>query len=370
MSNKDNSSVSKATNKDPTIGKNQNDLIEKMASFLEKELNKYEEEAKLNEGIDLKRDTDLKRDIISREQVVQKLKKSGGECTGLSTLWAYARRLEDIKMQRNESHDQTNNEKDDLAFFKACQRQLLAWDGITEFKDQEKADLYRFIDNTIHFQDPSILVWGNAQTKTQLDLEITLENSKGERPSPLFNKEDFICTKAIFRKRIATIIQPQTMIFLGASKGRNGHMMAAYQNQHDNSIYFFNSNLRHRRDVIYGEKRVTNLDELVDEFWEGSNPSCSGVVDLVLRNVDICVFGFSKDKTFKKYPTKAAFDLTVDEFLQICQGENTAYIVDWPQNEMVKLLCSSLNEKAWSEILEKDGVSQTIKDLFKASAQT
>jgi hypothetical protein len=331
---------------DNTIGLNQTDLQQKIVLFLERELKKctHEEEKK------------------NRQEAIDYFKNSRGECVGLSTLWCYARRLEDEK-------NKTQKAKDDLAFFNTCHRKLLSWDEKSEFNGEEIADLERFIGNVRTFQIPSFLMFKQSK-KLQLDLSITLDDTKRGQPLVCFEKDNFMCSKKMLDTRLKEIIQPQTLIFLGATKNGSGHQMALYKNKEDGKVYFYNPNARHGwANVQYGEKEIENLEELIDAFWEGSDPSSFLLfggfdpVDRALRNVTIEVYRFSEDQQYD-YPKENNFNLTAEEVLTVFK--DFPFIPKFASRKEVQSFIKSLDKHQALELIKREEVSLELKKDLKA----
>jgi hypothetical protein len=283
---------------DKTIGTMQTDLKKKIVAFLDKDLSKC-------------KDTE---NLKNRREVIEYFKESCGECTGLSTLWAYGRRLED-------SDTKSQKIKDDLAFFNHCHQLLLSWDEISEFSEKQVLDLHRFIGNIRGFQLPSFWIFYESK-KIQLDLSLTLEDTIRGAPSLCFEKVDFLCSKQMLTSKFKEIIHPQTMIFLGFKLNLKAHMMAVYKNKDNETLYLYNSNAKHdQKKIFFGEKKLASLEELTEEFWQQTDSEhfsegfqMLNPLDNQLKSVSFFVYKFSEDP-LAFYPSNESFNLKALELI-------------------------------------------------------
>jgi hypothetical protein len=147
--------------------------------------------------------------------------------------------------------------------------------------------------------------------------------------------------------------------------------MALYKNKSDDKIYFYDPNAKHgRENVRYGERQIANLDELIDTFWQASDPEnfLAGFggfdpVDWALRCVTIEVYRFSEDPQFH-YSLDNTFNLSSDELVSIF-NEFPFLSKLANRNAQVQSLIRSLDKKQALEFFKRNDVSLELKKDLK-----
>lgn len=328
----------------------QEQLLEKILKYLEHEI------ARLSQTIENYKNTE---DYKNRMEVIGKLKnhpdEALGECVGLSTCWATGKRIEDEPKSKA-----SVSARDDTVFFYETWKKLVLWDEKTEFSKSEKTDIERFISNMRLYQNRAFYIFNEG--KMQLDLSITLSDTK--RGSPVQTFEDNIpCTKEMLELRLEKLVKPKSMIFVSCTSKEGGHMMAVYQNESDQKIYFFNPN------ADEGEVFVTTMKQLGEEIWEGSDPesfakAMSGwdPIDKEFRqDIEFAIFRFPADPEYQ-YPSKKEFRVSTSEFLKTIQ-ENVLLRYKW-NSEKGKALIGTLGEDEIIDLLNDKNTDAEIKSIL------
>lgn len=310
-------------------------------------------------------------DLENRRKYIAALKKSGGKCVGLSTLWAYGRRMEDVAPR-----DHSTNDRDDVDFFHRVRNNLVSWDGETAFNTEEQSEIERFINNIELYQMASFTLFENS-TKMQLDLSVTLEDTTGEKPHESFRypkdhyEQQFMCSEQMLGSRLEQIVKPGSMIFVCATKSRVGHTVAIYRTR-DGEMYYYNPN------DSEGESRVEDMHELTTLLWRAGN--CLGkqfdTVHACLRDMAFCVYHFASDPCYQ-YPTEEALHIKKEEFLElfneIAERIPTQLLArEIQENEQMQFLFGSLHIDQVRTLLEESTgltpvVEAVLKEALKAS---
>lgn len=321
-------------------------LSSKILRYLEKEL------------VNATSETDLK----NRQEVINYLYASKGECFGLATAWVYGRRISD------EIDNKNNKPKDDIFFFNKVKKMLLEWDEKSVFGQEEKSDIERFISNVLLYQRFDIMLWKSRkidntifQGHDQSDLSSILEDTKRGNIIENFREDSIHLTKKMLVDRFSNIVKPQTLILISLNGDENGHTMAIYQNNKDKKIYFYDS-------ILDDEVEVDTLENLVELFWKSSNPQnfrkwhTREPSDSDIRNTAFRIFSFPVDK-ISKYPTKDEFKITETEFVDLF--ESSPYLLKWIRTDKeVQLFVDSLGDEQAMRILKSESAKDIIKEAI------
>lgn len=327
-------------------------LIKKINEFLKNQLKKIL--LSLNEGEQkkYKESEDYKNRMRVLESLASVKEEANGECVGLSTLWAYGKRIS------NEPEAENQKERDDIAFFYKNWKRLLLWDEKQEITTEENADIERFIANVRHYQIRfGGMAWAENTSGDQLDLSYSLSDTKRGSPVKSFDQK-ITCDQAILESRLAMVVKPKSMIFLGCgTRHESGHMMSIYQDA-DNRIYFYDSN------HPGGEILVEDLKHLAKLIWQQTHPEnfeSSGIdplEDYLRKDLWIEIFRFKEDPEYQ-YPTAQTFKPSVEEFLILSNKiPNFTFLAFKYQ---IKALMDSLDEFQIIEILGHAKVDAELK---------
>lgn len=225
-----------------------------------------------------------------------------GMCNGLSTLWAYGMYLSD---QPNPE----GKERDDHEFFLHAQ-DLILNKPKEQFTDKDHDTVDRFIQHIIFFQTWAFynlrihqviedvekgLLPTNSMPK-QLELEATLEDTKGRKAVNIIGELSLICTKSVLQKRLNRLTSiPGNMVFIAGQGSKSAHIFSLYKNKLGN-ITFYDPN------GYSGEKSVS-VASLADEVWKATalDAEAFGNVsfeDTFFRNIRIYVYNFGETADF------------------------------------------------------------------------
>ncbi len=260
-------------------------IMKKIVKYLEKEL-----EGAVSE-----------EDRKNRQEIIEYFKRSYGECTGLSSLWSYGKRIE------GEPLSSADAKKDDILFFNTMMRTLAIWDGESELTKLQKDDIEHFVSNVILFQS-SLGAFLDGSGPRQANLAIYLEDTKRGSPVKIF-RESFWVNQLMLVSRLKRVVKPKTMILIGAdSLGLGKHTMAVYQDTPNSPLCFYNSN------DIEGETEAESFEELAALIWKGSslNSPRASHKDYLVRSMFFAIFQFS-DGPFYEYPTQKDLEWTEAE---------------------------------------------------------
>jgi hypothetical protein len=348
----------------PEFLHNQGLLISKMVAYLRQEAE--EVQSSLN-NIQNKESKEYKakiEDYKNRMEVIHLLEtvEAAGQCVGLSTLWAYGKRIAD------EPGAESKIAKDDINFFNETWKKLVLWDKSQVISQNLKSDFDRFISHVRYFQENyRVLLIREVKSVKQLNLSESLSDAKRGAPIKRFDQK-IDCDNDILKNRLAQIIKPKTMIFLSC-EGRekqgerqvSGHTMAIYQDS-KNNIYFYNSN------ADEGEVLVKDFDDLAKRVWGASNPDNfeKGFVgfdpqtEVYRGNLWIEIYSFKEDPEYQ-YPSKANFKLSAQEFLNIA---NKPLFMALAAMGGIKKLIDSLEDLQIIEILREASLASKIKEML------
>lgn len=270
----------------------------------------------------------IEMEIKERQRIINYFQESRGECLGLSTLWSYGRRIADEPLKETDSESKA---KDDIQFFNNIEQLLTQWDGETEFSQQEKADIDRFISQSLFYQRFDLQLYKKLgkidelllHDIRQFNLPELMEDTKGRTPINSFHTANASLTKEMLHNRLADLVKPQSMIFLSTKPERSysGHVVSVYQNESDSKIYFYDANAEH-------EVEIDSLSQLTDLVWDAFAPenfqvgfSQTDLSDIQFRNVaaDIVKFDGDPDYTYQTLKTMSA---TPDELMAYFKSEN------------------------------------------------
>jgi hypothetical protein len=244
-----------------------------------------------------------------------------GVCAGLTTLWAYAKRVE------NKTDLDPNQGKDDIKFLTKTMNTLKGWDGKDEsfkkFSKEDKQDLDRFISNIILYQNSidehEALKEMHPDAFDQFRLEKMLEATKGDqkinKPSPVFSEIATVGEQAL-TKRLKDIIKPESMVFLMAYGDKEGHATSVYQSK-DGQMYFYDPN--------QGETKVNNIEELTSKFLKATDLFDKDQIGL--RHFRADIFKFDTDPSYT-YPKVGKFQIPEQEFRTVVDKINNTNISD------------------------------------------
>lgn len=248
-------------------------------------------------------------DKESRQKVTQEVENSKGFCAGLVTLWSYGKVIE------GEEKSKEGVIRDDARQFKKIIQKLSQWNGVDDFSPQDKKEIESLISNVLMYQQTTARLFKAAKMFTQLELDVSLYDTKRGFPQKVFDQEAIV-TRESLEKHLEKIIRPNTIILLGVRReGLGGHVVAAYQNPRTKKLYFYDPN------EYYGEVEVETIKELTEKYWRstesGSFFSGFGGIDpleWILRRTSITVFQFpSFGQISYDYPSEKEFELSDTE---------------------------------------------------------
>lgn len=224
-----------------------------------------------------------------------------GMCNGLSSLWAYGMYLSD--------QPATIKVRDDHEFFLEAQNLLLNKPQ-QKFTAQDHDTVERFIQHIIFFQNWALNNLRIPQVMEdvrdgrlpidfmpkQLELEATLEDTRGRKAVNVIGELNLICTQEVLQKRLNRLTSiPGNMIFIAGQGSKNGHIFALYKNKVGNIIFYDPNSSR-------GEMRVS-LEDLANEVWKATALDTDGFGNVSLeneffRNIFIYVYNFGEPADF------------------------------------------------------------------------
>ncbi|MBP7710621.1 MAG: ankyrin repeat domain-containing protein [Rickettsiales bacterium] len=176
----------------------------------------------------------------NRLAVIKDLRESEGECSGLSTMWAYSRMTALSEAP---------------TFFNRTNKILLDWDEERDFSTKEKEDVERFVADVLFYQGGRALSWRDS-----LDLLKLSPDADGREFQHSYKTDLAFLSEELLRDRLEKIIQPNAMILIASVFGSSGHRFALYQKSQGGEIYYYNS---HNRE----ERIFDNAADLTDCVW-------------------------------------------------------------------------------------------------------
>lgn len=180
------------------------------------------------------------RERENRQEVIDYLEESKGECSGLSVMWAYGRMT--APSEAATSFNQTN-------------KLLLDWDGERNFSGKEKEDVERFVEDVIFHQRGQMMF-----LKDSVDLLQLSPDAEGREFQRSYKTDRAFLSKDLLQDRLEKIIQPNAMILLSASVDEDGHRVAVSKSP-DGKIYYYDSNNKE-------EMSFNSVSDLTDRVWE------------------------------------------------------------------------------------------------------
>lgn len=282
------------------------------------------------------------REQENRQEVINYLKDSKGECSGLSTMWAYGRMTAAPESE---------------TFFNQTNKLLLNWDGEKKFSGKEKEDVERFVADVIFYQRGQLMFLQDS-----VDLLQSSPDADGREFQQSYKTERAFLPKDLLQDRLEKIIQPNAMIFLSASVDEDGHRVALYQKSQDDKIYYYNSNnaeemsfsaVRDLTDRVWEDNKRSNLKKT--DIW-GSINVADFKIDQMLRELKVDVVQFVGDQYSK--PSQFSPSAAENESFLQSKGGTIAGLMN---NDMMQRHFLSLDMK--SQISLIDGASEN-KEIF------
>ncbi len=252
--------LNKCNNKD-SKNMNQNEFRKKIARFIKKDI-KYDQE----KGLIYSKAHNNKKELYER------FNKSGGHCQGLAGLWLLDKRITD---------ENIHNSK--ILEYEIIKNKLINWDGTNTYSDQNKKDIYEYLNflNNVQRTD-----------KGQKEIYQIIHDPILGIPTMEIHKSGIFSKKQIIEV-LNKHLKPGKMIALGLSKhGKHNHATAIYKNK-ANEIFYFDSNFDEN------ECQVNNVEEAVEEYYKSSSyftelDEYNKSIDQDLREFEIVISDFAK----------------------------------------------------------------------------
>lgn len=340
----------------------QEHLQEKMKEFLKNEINLILNTLPEEDQKHYKESEDYK----NRMEVIGKLEsekhEAGGECVGLSTLWAYGKRISDEKEKEKGNETLNKKAKDDIHFFNRTWKRLLLWNKKQELNQGEQRDFERFIANVRHYQNRFFsIAYQEDVSIDQLDLSHSLHDTKRGFPINCFDKS-IPCDQRILLNRLESIVKPRTMIFFSCQgRGDSGHTMGLYQDS-QNNIYFYDPNMGE------GEVPIKDLHHLTQLLWDRSNPKLfekkpgiDPLDDHLRKDLRMQVYRFPEDPAYN-YPTDSTFKISTKEFLEMAKA--IPWFSMYRHRPQVYALFNTLTEFQIIDVLQDKKVENNLKSAL------
>ncbi len=291
-----------------------------------------------------------------------------GMCNGLSTLWAYGMYLSD---QPNPE----GKERDDHKFFQRAQ-DLILNKPKEQFTDKDHDTVDRFIQHIIFFQTWALYNLRLDQViedvragrlpkdfrPKQLELEATLEDTKGRKAVNVIGQLSIICTEEVLQKRLNRLTSiPGNMVFIAGQGSKSAHIFSLYKNKLGN-ITFYDPN------GFSGEK-IVSVASLADEVWKATalDTNIHGSVSVEgfrFRNIRIYVYNFGETADFGNLQlyTFEKQEMLENRFLnKLKEGLKALPTAENVQEEYAKIPDTERTAAIHSELLSTDRSQRTPK---------
>ncbi len=193
--------------------------------------------------------------------IIDLIKKSDGECEGLSFFWLYTKRISD---EPQRVIDGIPVERDDNDFFHRTLSVLLQKEP-RKMMPKEKEDINRFIQHMLFFQSRPLSLEENgkfiqnpARSITQpiqkgythqpfLDIVSVFEDTQGGQLKKVFDTSNFemMCNDRILKDRLEKMVRPGLLVTFGLYspyKLGAGHGIGIYQNKAADQIWVYDPN--------------------------------------------------------------------------------------------------------------------------------
>ena len=270
----------------------------------------------------------------NREEVIENIKESGGQCYGYSVLQAYGKKIEDENSKKG-----LTKTADDLSFFRATKEVLLNWNGIDQLDDSKRSDIERLISNILFYQrldlnpskngKPAEFIINSPEQNFAEILEDTADrkfiktydSEEGENrvkealyePLTLPIKSLFeaakgaVLSKKALQARLEKIVKKGTIVMVTSSIGSVLHGNAIYQSN-DDEIYFFNNE---------EEKIAKDFKTLTTHLWDATNrynflhynPALEKMSDHHLRKIhEFKVYQLLGEEKYNDYPCEIVIE--------------------------------------------------------------
>ena len=206
------------------------------------------------------------------EALIKKL--NDGYCSGITSLWLYAKWL---ALQPNPG----NIPRDDLEWFKNTMTLISSWDGIRALMPEEKEEFDRFTSLIEFFQHiPEYLKYGQG------NMHLMVEDTRGRKPSMDYSIVSLF-TKTQLEALLNEIVHEDHMIHINS----NDHALGVFK--HDGKYGFFDANR--------GPRTCNSIAELVDKIFNAYRFDAERPSPLSLK-----VFRFSGTE-LQTYPSQEDF---------------------------------------------------------------
>ncbi len=185
-----------------------------------------------------------------------------GYCSGISSLWLYAKWLQ---TQQKDSA----KERDDYNWFQATTKLIADWDGKRKLTEKEAAEFERFISYIEYFQNIE-----DYQPTRQGDLDRSLEDTKKQERTL---KKEYVLTSLFTLDQLKKLLRKEELM-------QNNKLILITSHNHDTALF------RNGNDYYYfdpnsplGEIHKTSTDEIAELIFAANNFSTKTPSPLAFR---------------------------------------------------------------------------------------